>query len=99
MAANEVENGMKIREGYGVIRNRLKSMKKQKILPRFGCLRLDDESPTVDKKIDDGGIDMVSAGALNDRCDPTHLIVMVNGIIGRLFHPSLLFIIIVIVVV
>ena len=87
MAAVDVEKAMKIEEDSSVMKNRGNTKKKQRkslILPRFGCFRLDDESPTVDRKYDDGSIDMVSAGALEDRTDPTHLIVMVNGIIGRL---------------
>ncbi|XP_057533319.1 putative lipase ROG1 [Amaranthus tricolor] len=85
MAAVDVEKAMKIEEDSSVMKNRGNTKKKQRkslILPRFGCFRLDDESPTVDRKYDDGSIDMVSAGALEDRTDPTHLIVMVNGIIG-----------------
>lgn len=85
--AVDVEKAMKLREDSSVVRNKGRSMKKQRksmILPRFGCFRLDDESPTVDKKNKDGSVDMVSAaaGAFEDRRNPTHLVIMVNGIIG-----------------
>lgn len=84
MAASD-ENEMKIREDSGAGRSRGRSKKKRvsSFMPRFGCLRLDLDSPTVDEKIDGGGVDMVSAGADRRGDPPTHLIITVNGIIGR----------------
>uniref|UniRef100_A0A803NCQ4 DUF676 domain-containing protein n=1 Tax=Chenopodium quinoa TaxID=63459 RepID=A0A803NCQ4_CHEQI len=87
----DVEYAMKLREDSSVVKNRGNNMKKQRksmSLPRFGCLRLDDESKTVDRKNqNDGSIDMFSTAGVVDDFDrdrrlPTHLIVMVNGIIG-----------------
>uniref|UniRef100_A0A803MTH9 DUF676 domain-containing protein n=1 Tax=Chenopodium quinoa TaxID=63459 RepID=A0A803MTH9_CHEQI len=87
----DVEYAMKLREDSSVIKNRGNNMKKQRksmSLPRFGCLRLDDESKSVDRQNqNDGSIDMLSTAGVVDDFDrdrrlPTHLIVMVNGIIG-----------------
>ncbi|CAI9116038.1 OLC1v1017087C3 [Oldenlandia corymbosa var. corymbosa] len=44
---------------------------------RLSCLRLDDEVPTVDEPTGGGGFNLQA----EDR-SPTHLVVMVNGIIG-----------------
>lgn len=88
MATVEAENAMKVGEDSIVVRNKRKSMRKQRksmFLPRFGCFRLGDESATFDKKNQDGSTDMVSdRGVVDHHPHPTHLIVMVNGIIGRL---------------
>ncbi|XP_056689136.1 putative lipase ROG1 isoform X2 [Spinacia oleracea] len=86
MATVEAENAMKVGEDSIVVRNKRKSMRKQRksmFLPRFGCFRLGDESATFDKKNQDGSTDMVSdRGVVDHHPHPTHLIVMVNGIIG-----------------
>ncbi|KAL2894923.1 hypothetical protein RDABS01_010832 [Bienertia sinuspersici] len=91
MAAADVENAMKLGEdsSFTVMKNRGKIMKKQRksksaFWPRFGCLGLNAESPTVDSKNKDGSIDMVSSANSVEEYHhhPTHLIVMVNGIIG-----------------
>lgn len=59
-----------------------KKKKKHKLrnlfIPRFGCMKLEDEYPTIDEQAADGSFNMQAT----DR-NPTHLIVMVNGIIGR----------------
>lgn len=59
-----------------------KKKKKYKLrnlfIPRFGCMKLEDEYPTIDEQAADGSFNMQAT----DR-NPTHLIVMVNGIIGR----------------
>ncbi|KAE8670222.1 putative Hydrolase [Hibiscus syriacus] len=57
-------------------KNKMKKNKKKRrslILPRFGCLRTES--------IENGGVDMEVQfpGGVND---PTHLVIMVNGIIG-----------------
>ncbi|KAH9606157.1 hypothetical protein KSS87_023375 [Heliosperma pusillum] len=90
--AVNVENEMKLREDseVNVMQNMAKCKKKKKqrkssyFRPKFGCFGLDIDSPTVDKKNEDGSVDMVSAYEDgNPRTNaPTHLIVMVNGIIG-----------------
>lgn len=55
--------------------NQKKKLKKKKQnclwVPRFGCLRLEDDVPTAE------------AGFNGKDQPPTHLIVTVNGIIGR----------------
>ena len=60
---------------------RKKKLKQRRnfILRRFSCIRMDDEYPTVDEPTGEGSFNMQ---AVTDRT-PTHLIVMVNGIIGR----------------
>lgn len=71
--------------------NQNKKKKKKKgyyFLPRFGCLRSDGGVPTAEKPERDGGFS-VEAGGLNGRDRlPTHLVVMVNGIIGRFFSET-----------
>lgn len=54
-------------------KKKLKKKKKQNCLwvPRFGCMRLEDDVPTAE------------AGFNGKDQPPTHLIVTVNGIIGR----------------
>ncbi|KAJ8453365.1 hypothetical protein Cgig2_008249 [Carnegiea gigantea] len=81
-----VENQMKMREDSGALRSRNLKKKGSRFVPRFGCLRLDFDSPTLDTKNEDGSVDMVSAGPGEEnmlRSPPTHLIIMVNGIIGK----------------
>lgn len=64
-----------------------KKTKKQKkrryyFIPRFGCMRLDDGVPAAGQPDAAGGFD-VEAGCNGRNHLPTHLVVMVNGIIGR----------------
>lgn len=80
------ENEMKLKEDSRAVKSTMKirMMKNgSRFLRGFGCLRLDFDSPTVDSKNRDGSVDMVSAIADEDRAPPTHLVIMVNGIIGR----------------
>uniref|UniRef100_A0A5B6YRR3 Putative lipase ROG1 n=1 Tax=Davidia involucrata TaxID=16924 RepID=A0A5B6YRR3_DAVIN len=58
-----------------------KKKKRSSYMPKFGCFRSDDDHPTVDKPEADGSFDMESAAAGKNSA-PTHLIIMVNGIIG-----------------
>lgn len=68
--------------------NKKKKKKGCYFLPRFGCLRSDGGVPTAEKPERDGGFS-VEAGGLNGRDRlPTHLVVMVNGIIGRFFSET-----------
>ncbi|KAL9238032.1 hypothetical protein vseg_012511 [Gypsophila vaccaria] len=83
-----VENEMKLREDGEMKSRKMKTKKKKKKTglwrPKFGCFGLDMDSPTVDRKNEDGSVDMVSAGVDGHpiTSTPTHLVVMVNGIIG-----------------
>ncbi|GMP45596.1 hypothetical protein CsSME_00014065 [Camellia sinensis var. sinensis] len=67
------------------IRNRKVSVKKKKrssFMPKFGCFRSEDYGvPTVERSDGDGNFDMESTSVGVNR-SPTHLLVMVNGIIG-----------------
>ncbi|KAK9740496.1 hypothetical protein RND81_03G039900 [Saponaria officinalis] len=88
VVVNNVEKEMKLRQDYCGVTTMKKSKTKQRksgfFRPKFRCFGLDDDSPTVDKKNEDGSVDMVSAGVDGHptTSTPTHLIVMVNGIIG-----------------
>lgn len=70
------------------------------LLRRLSCVRLEDEIPTVDEPTGDGGLNM-QAVSRTDGSPPTHLVVMVNGIIGRsllsFHHRALLQIILIII--
>lgn len=70
------------------------------LLRRLSCVRLEDEIPTVDEPTGDGGLNM-QAVSRTDGSPPTHLVVMVNGIIGRsllsFHHHALLQIILIII--
>lgn len=46
----------------------------------FPCMRLDDEVPTVERSAGDGGFQVEATEKYKKS---THLVVMVNGIIGR----------------
>lgn len=62
-----------------------KNNKKHRIslrLPRFGCLRTESH--------ENGGVDM-EVQFPGERNDPTHLVIMVNGIIGRLISVLIVF--------
>lgn len=60
------------------VNNKKKYKLRNLFIPRFGCMKLEDEYPTIDEQAADGSFNMQAT----DR-NPTHLIVMVNGIIGR----------------
>ncbi|KAH6796176.1 hypothetical protein C2S51_037162 [Perilla frutescens var. frutescens] len=83
-AVGEQEN-KKLEMGFEAkneLSNHKRKMKKKKFLwiPRFGCMRLDDDFPVAEKP-DVGGF-AVEAGFNGKDQQPKHLIVMVNGIIG-----------------
>ncbi|KAL3634113.1 hypothetical protein CASFOL_021167 [Castilleja foliolosa] len=68
----------------GLVENKLK-MKKQKkknyfFTPKFGCLRSNDAVPSAAAEAD-GAFDVEAGGNKRDHL-PTHLIIMVNGMIG-----------------
>lgn len=74
--------------GNDNVKNLKKKKKKSKFnfIPKLGCMKLNDEFPAVEEKPDvDGSFD-VEAGSSQKTCEPNHLIVMVNGIIGRLIY-------------
>ncbi|KAK2981748.1 hypothetical protein RJ640_006000 [Escallonia rubra] len=58
-----------------------KKKRKHLYVPKFGCFRSHRGHPVVEKSDGDGGFDVESTGTGKDRV-PTHLVVMVNGIIG-----------------
>ncbi|KAL6995253.1 hypothetical protein U1Q18_005388 [Sarracenia purpurea var. burkii] len=60
-----------------------KSKKKTSFMPKFGCFRSENDYPTVERSDSHGNFDTVSTSAGANRL-PTHLVIMVNGIIGRL---------------
>lgn len=79
MGSEKKENRREMKK-KGSMDKRKKKMKKRPnfILRRFSCIRMDGEYPTVDEPTGDGSFNLQ---AVTDRT-PTHLIVMVNGIIG-----------------
>ncbi|CAK9173889.1 unnamed protein product [Ilex paraguariensis] len=58
-----------------------KKKKKTPYLPRFGCFKSKDDYPTIDESKGGRSFDMEATTTGNDR-SPTHLVIMVNGIIG-----------------
>lgn len=60
--------------------NTVKKWRFKKRYYLFPCMRLDDEVPTVETSAGDGGF-QVEATEKDKKS--THLVVMVNGIIGR----------------
>lgn len=78
-----VENNL---SNQNIMKKKRKRQKKKKkmyyFIPKFGCMRIDDGVPAAEKPAADGGFDM-EAGCNGRDHLPTHLVVMVNGIIGR----------------
>lgn len=72
-----------IEMGFGE-ESKLSNQKKKRfsLIPRFGCMRSDGEVPVTEKPNVDRGFDVEASCNGKDQA-PTHLIVMVNGIIGR----------------
>lgn len=69
----DVHGGSDLKE-VGESKKKLKTKKKKKKYYWMGCLRAEsDESGNVDLTVDFPG----------ERTEPTHLVVMVNGLIGR----------------
>ncbi|KAK6116052.1 hypothetical protein DH2020_008321 [Rehmannia glutinosa] len=62
-------------------RTRQKKKRRYNFIPKFGCMRSDNGVPAAEEPESDGGFD-VEAGCNGRDHLPTHLIVMVNGIIG-----------------
>ena len=73
--AKEVDDAEEINDGKDNNTNNVKKKRRSSSLVRFGCLRMESE--------ENGGVDM-EVEFPGQRNDPTHLVVMVNGIIGRL---------------
>ncbi|GFZ10114.1 alpha/beta-Hydrolases superfamily protein [Actinidia rufa] len=65
--------------GESVAKKKKKMMRISLFVPRFGCFRSDYDCATVERPDDGGSFDMESAPAASN---PTHLVIMVNGIIG-----------------
>lgn len=64
--------------------------RRSSLIPKFGCFRSDDyDVPTVERSDGRGNLDMESVKAGENR-SPTHLVIMVNGLIGRLVSDSLI---------
>ncbi|XP_059631189.1 lipid droplet phospholipase 1-like isoform X2 [Cornus florida] len=63
--------------------NSAKNRKKRSFsyMPKFGCFSSDYDKPTVERSDGAGNFDMESGCTGKDR-SPTHLVIMVNGIIG-----------------
>lgn len=76
----DVAEEIEVRNDNNIINNQQQKKKKKKkkrslSMARFGCLRVEsDENGGVDMEVEFSG----------ERNDPTHLVIMVNGIIGRL---------------
>lgn len=49
----------------------------------FRCFNKRTGSKELKVKVDSGGEDLMDAGAAKARVSPQHLVIMVNGIIGR----------------
>lgn len=65
-------------------RTKKKSKRKSFYVPKFGCFRLEqDDDATIGRSGNRESMDLVSDSA-GARRSPTHLIVMVNGLVGRL---------------
>lgn len=71
------------------IRNEKKKKKKSLCVSKSGCFRSDLGHPTVEESDIHGNFDMESASNYAKDREPTHLVVTVNGIIGRLVHSPL----------
>ncbi|KAD6119591.1 hypothetical protein E3N88_10862 [Mikania micrantha] len=76
-AANQVKNKKKKK-----MMMMMKKGKRSLILKKLSCFRSSDYGfPTIDEVDGDGNVDMKSASTDNKH-SPTHLVVMVNGLIG-----------------
>ncbi|KAL8165976.1 hypothetical protein V2J09_007475 [Rumex salicifolius] len=55
-----------------------------RLVPKFGCFRSDFDIPSLERQNVDGSTDMVSATFTGDNRapSPSHLVIMINGIIG-----------------
>lgn len=71
------ENKMMVKKNKKIKIKKKKQKLRNLFIPRFPCMKLDDEYPTIDEQAADGSFNMQAT----DR-NPTHLVVMVNGIIG-----------------
>ncbi|KAL5705951.1 hypothetical protein ACHQM5_024174 [Ranunculus cassubicifolius] len=57
-----------------------RTRKRKQFIPRIGCFKIEDDYPT---SLTHGGFSMeMESDANGQSCEPTHLVVMVNGIIG-----------------
>lgn len=58
-----------------------KSSKRNSYMPKFRCFRIQREHDATGESFD-----MEVVDASGQRSNPTHLVIMVNGLIGRLVH-------------
>ena len=79
--AEDAGSGRISSNGRDEIKGSTKKIKKRrtKYVPKFGCFRPEH----------DGGQEM-EANRTEEPFNPTHLVIMVNGLIGRLVHLSIL---------
>ncbi|KAI3465211.1 hypothetical protein Pfo_021874 [Paulownia fortunei] len=77
----EKEMGLEDKSKLSNKKKKVKKKRRYSFIPRFGCMRLDDDVPVAEKPEVDGSFD-VEAGCNGKDQAPTHLIVMINGIIG-----------------
>lgn len=81
--AKEINDGNENHTNKNITKKQKKKTKRRSSsLARFGCLRIETD--------DNGGVDM-EVEFPGKRNEPTHLVVMVNGIIGRLISVFCLF--------
>lgn len=78
-----------------IMKKKGRRQKKKKLscyfIPRFPCMRIDDDVATAETPTAGGGFDMEAVSNGRDH-SPTHLVVTVNGIIGRYKVAILIFI-------
>ena len=78
--AEEAGHGRRSSNGKGEIKESRKIRKRRaKYVPKFGCFRSER----------DEGLEM-EADCTGEPSNPTHLVITVNGLIGRLVHLSML---------
>ena len=71
--------------GESIAKKKMRRRMVSSFVLRFGCFRSDYDYPTVERPDGGGSFNMESASAAPN---PTHLVIMVNGIIGRLVSHS-----------
>lgn len=81
----EMENKLSNRE---IMKKKGKKKKEKKklsyyLIPRFPCMRLEDGVTAVETPAGDGSFEMEAGCSGRRDHSPTHLVVTVNGIIGR----------------
>lgn len=75
-AAPQLEEIKQEGVGGGTKKKKKKKSKKSSFFPRFGCFRIEHD-------VSGGGFDIEVVDESGQRPTPTHLIIMVNGLVGR----------------